>query len=61
MNNTAKEKNRRKPKVVKMTDKFAGLKTHYLWEEILTKDSLANIIDKFAQVVEEKDEETCNP
>ena len=35
-----------------------GLKTHYLWEEILTKDSLANIIDKFAQVVEEKDEET---
>ena len=35
-----------------------GLKTHYLWEETLTKDSLANIIDKFAQVVEEKDEET---
>lgn len=35
-----------------------GLKTHYLWEEILTKQSLANIIDKFAQVVEETDEET---
>lgn len=35
-----------------------GFKTHYLWEEILTKDSLANIIDKFAQVVEETDEET---
>jgi type I restriction enzyme, R subunit len=35
-----------------------GLKTHYLWEEILTKPSLANIIDKFAQVVEETDEET---
>ncbi|WP_445957294.1 type I restriction endonuclease subunit R [Yeosuana sp.] len=35
-----------------------GLKTHYFWEEILTKDSLANIIDKFAQVVEETDEET---
>lgn len=35
-----------------------GLKTHYLWEEILTKHSLANIIDKFAQVVEETDEET---
>ncbi|GAA4839478.1 type I restriction endonuclease subunit R [Algivirga pacifica] len=33
-----------------------GLKTHYLWEEILTKHSLANIIDKFAQVVEEKAE-----
>jgi type I restriction enzyme R subunit len=25
-----------------------GLKTHYLWEEVLSKDSLANIIDKFA-------------
>jgi len=35
-----------------------GLKTHYLWEEILTKDSLANIIYKFAQVVEETDEDT---
>jgi type I restriction enzyme R subunit len=35
-----------------------GLKTHYLWEEILTKASLANIIDKFAQVVEETDEDT---
>lgn len=34
-----------------------GLKTHYWWEEILTKHSLANIIDKFAQVVEETDEE----
>jgi type I restriction enzyme R subunit len=32
-----------------------GLKTHYLWEEILTKHSLANIIDKFAQVVSETD------
>lgn len=35
-----------------------GLKTAYLWEEILTKDSLSNIIDKFAQIIEEKDEET---
>ena len=35
-----------------------GLKTHYLWEEILSKDSLANIIDKFAQVIEETDEDT---
>lgn len=35
-----------------------GLKTHYLWEEILTKSSLANIIDKFAQITEETDEET---
>jgi type I restriction enzyme R subunit len=35
-----------------------GLKTHYLWEEILTKHSLANIIAKFAQVVEETDEDS---
>ena len=35
-----------------------GLKTHYFWEEILTKHSLANIIDKFAQITEEADEET---
>lgn len=35
-----------------------GLKTDYLWKEILTKQSLANIIDKFAQIAEEEDEET---
>ena len=35
-----------------------GLKTQYLWEEILTKQSLANIIDKFAQITVEVDEET---
>ena len=35
-----------------------GLKTHYLWEEILSKDSLSNIIVKFAQIIEETDEET---
>ena len=35
-----------------------GLKTHYFWEEILSKDSLSNIIDKFAQVIEEKNEDT---
>ena len=35
-----------------------GLKTHYLWEEILSKDSLSNIIDKFAQVIEDTDEDT---
>ncbi|MDD5461065.1 MAG: DEAD/DEAH box helicase [Methylococcales bacterium] len=35
-----------------------GLKTHYLWEEVLSKDSLNNIIDKFAQVIEETDEDT---
>ena len=35
-----------------------GLKTYYLWEEVLSKDSLANIIDKFAQVIEETNEDT---
>lgn len=35
-----------------------GLKTHYLWEEVLRKDSLANIIDKFASVIEETDEDS---
>jgi type I restriction enzyme, R subunit len=35
-----------------------GLRTHYLWEEVLSKDSLSNIIDKFAQVIEETDEDT---
>jgi len=35
-----------------------GLKTHYLWEEVLGKDSLSNIIDKFAQVIEETNEDT---
>jgi type I restriction enzyme, R subunit len=35
-----------------------GLKTEYLWDQVLTKDSLANIIDKFAQIVEEIDENT---
>lgn len=35
-----------------------GLKTHYLWEEVLSKDSLSNIIDKFAQLIEETDEDT---
>lgn len=35
-----------------------GLKTHYLWEEVLSKDSLSNIIDKYAQVIEETDEDT---
>lgn len=35
-----------------------GLKTHYFWEEVLSKDALSNIIDKFAQVIEETDEDT---
>ncbi len=35
-----------------------GLKTAYLWEDILTKQSLSNILEDFAQVIEEKDEKT---
>lgn len=35
-----------------------GLKTAYLWENVLTKQSLCNIIDAFAQIVEEEDEDT---
>lgn len=35
-----------------------GLETAYLWEEVLTKKSLSNIIEDFAQVIEEKDEKT---
>jgi len=35
-----------------------GLKTAYLWEEIFTKESLAEIIEKYAQVLTEKDPDT---
>ncbi len=35
-----------------------GLRTHYFWEEILNKEMLSNIIDKFAQIAEETDEVT---
>ncbi|NJK30951.1 MAG: type I restriction endonuclease subunit R [Deltaproteobacteria bacterium] len=35
-----------------------GLKTAYLWRDILTPDSLANILENFAQVVESKDDKT---
>ncbi|MEA4867888.1 MAG: type I restriction endonuclease [Rikenellaceae bacterium] len=37
-----------------------GLKTDYLWKDILTKESLSNIVENFAQIVEEKDEDTGN-
>lgn len=33
-----------------------GLKTDYLWKQVLTRESLANIIENFAQIVEEEDE-----
>lgn len=35
-----------------------GLKTAYLWEDIITKDELSNIIENYAQVVEQKNEDT---
>jgi type I restriction enzyme R subunit len=35
-----------------------GLKTAYLWEEILTRKSLTDIIENYAQVISTKDEKT---
>lgn len=35
-----------------------GLKTAYLWEEVLTKESLSNILEDFAQVIVENDKKT---
>ena len=35
-----------------------GIMTDYLWKEILTKQELANIIENYAQAIEEKDEDT---
>ncbi len=35
-----------------------GLKTDYLWREVLTRDSLPDILERYAQVVETKDEKT---
>ena len=35
-----------------------GLKTDYLWKETLTRESLTNIIENYAQMVEVKDEKT---
>lgn len=35
-----------------------GIKTDYLWKDILTKPELSNILENYAQVVEEKDEDT---
>lgn len=35
-----------------------GLATDYLWKEILTKERLTDILENYAQVVEEKDEKT---
>ncbi len=35
-----------------------GIKTNYLWKQILAKDELSNIIENYAQVIEETDEDT---
>jgi len=35
-----------------------GLKTDYLWKEVLTKASITNIIENYAQVVEKEDPKT---
>ena len=38
-----------------------GIKTDYLWREILTKNKLSQILENFAQVVVTKDEKTGKP
>jgi len=35
-----------------------GIKTDYLWRQILTREGLTDILENYAQVVEEKDEHT---
>ena len=35
-----------------------GLKTDYLWKQVLTRDGLTDIIENYAQVVDTKDEKT---
>ena len=35
-----------------------GLKTDYLWDDVLTRESLTNILENYAQIVIEKDEKT---
>ncbi len=35
-----------------------GIKTDYLWKEILTRRGLTDILENYAQIVEEKDEKT---
>ncbi len=35
-----------------------GLRTDYLWKQIFSKDELSNIIENYAQVIAEKDEDT---
>ena len=35
-----------------------GLKTDYLWKQVLTRDGLTNIIENYAQIVEKRDDKT---
>lgn len=35
-----------------------GIKTDYLWKDILTKNMLSNILENYVQITEEKDEDT---
>lgn len=35
-----------------------GIKTDYLWKDILTKDILSNILENYVQITEDKDEDT---
>ena len=35
-----------------------GVKTAYLWEEILQKESLSDILENYAQVIKEKNQDT---
>ena len=36
----------------------SGIKTNYLWREVLTRGSLADILENYAQVVDSRDEKT---
>ena len=36
----------------------SGLKTDYLWKEVLTRDGLVDIIENYAQILEGKDDKT---
>ncbi len=38
-----------------------GIKTDYLWRKILTRDGLTDILENYAQIVEEKNERTGRP
>ena len=35
-----------------------GIKTDYLWRQVLARESLANVLENYAQVIEAKDEKT---